>query len=100
VQVVVSSRHGSVTDAIRAYAEKKVSRLVRFYDRIQSIEVVLDREAVDHVAELIVDADHNKFVASESGQDLYAAIDLVVDKMERQLTRHKEKFRNRKHPGK
>ena len=97
MQISVTSRHGPITDAIRQYAEKKVAKLVRYYDRVQAIEVVFDRESVQYTAELIVSTERQRFVASEFGEDPYAALDLVVDKMERQLTRHKERFRNRKH---
>ena len=97
MQVSVTSRHVPVSDSIREYAEKKANKLVKYYDRIQAIEVVLDRESVQHIAEMIVSTDGQTHVASERGQDPYAAVDLVVDKMERQLTRRKEKFRNRKH---
>jgi ribosomal subunit interface protein len=50
---------------------------------------------------MIVRADHKQtFIASETGPDTFALIDLIVDKLERQLTRHKEKVRNRKRNGK
>ena len=48
--------------------------------------------------EMIVNADHHKFVAHCSDSDAYGCIDAVVHKLERQLTDHKERHRNRKHP--
>lgn len=101
MQITVSGRHMGISDGIRAYCEEKAGRLTRYYDRIQSIEVVLDGKAGEHTAEIIVHSDGTPpFVATEAREDLHAAIDLLVDKMERQLTKHKEKLRNRKHPPK
>ncbi len=85
---------------LRTYAETKAAKLSRFYDRIRFIEVILNGEGNGFEAELVVKGEHkNVFVAKERGEDMYAAVDLVMDKIERQLTRHKERFRNRKHRG-
>ena len=101
MQVSVTGRHIETTDAMRQYAELKAGKLARFYDRIERIDVVLDRQpSRQHRVEIVARADHkNTFVAQVDAGDFYEAVDLVVDKMERQLTRHKEKHRNRKHPA-
>jgi putative sigma-54 modulation protein len=94
----ISGRNVEVTDAIRDYAQKKTAKLPRYYDLVQEIAVVLEREdhRLYHV-ELIVDIEHaDPIVANSSAEDLYAAIDDTTDKAERQLTDHKEKVRNRK----
>lgn len=101
MQVTVSGRHMGVNDALRDYCEKKAERLVRFYDRIQSIEVVLDGRNGKHSAEMIVHSQGTSpFVAHELHDDVFAAVDLLLDKVEEQIRRHKEKLRNRKHPPK
>ena len=101
MQLSVTGRHIETTDAMRRYAEEKAGKLTRFYDRIESIDVILDQEAAKHRVELVVRADHkNTFVAQVDATDFYEAVDLVVDKLERQLIKHKEKYRNRKHPAK
>lgn len=100
MQVVVTGRHVNVTEEVKAYAAQKAEKLPRFYDRVQSIEVVLDAEGDDFAVDMIVTAGRNNFIAHETGADMFALIDLIVDKLERQLTRHKEKFRNRKHLAK
>ncbi|MCG3126850.1 MAG: Ribosome hibernation promoting factor [Phycisphaerae bacterium] len=98
MQVRISGRHIGVSDAVKQYCQDKAERLTRFYDRIQSIEVVLDGKPGQHSAELIVHVDgSDPFVANEQHADLHAAVDLVLEKVERQLTRHKERHRNRKH---
>lgn len=98
MQVVISGRHMSVSDEVKGYCNEKAERLTRFYDRVQSIEVILDGQNGSHSAELIVHADRtDPFIAQEQHADLHAAVDMVMDKVERQLRRHKEKLRNRKH---
>ena len=99
MQVNVTSRHMTVNDATRDYCTQKAERLVRFYDRIRSIDVILDGHEGRHSAEMIVHTDGtHPFVASEEHEDLHAAVALLLDKVERQIRRHKERLRNRKHP--
>jgi putative sigma-54 modulation protein len=101
VQVVISvvERRGNVSDDAKDYARDKANRLLRFYDRIQQIEVIFTNEALHNEVEFIVTADHKlTFVGTEKHEDVFAAVDLVMDKLKSQITRHKEKFRNRKHP--
>jgi putative sigma-54 modulation protein len=99
MQVTISSRHFEISGSTRGYCEEKAGRLIRYYDRVQSIEVVLDGTPGRHLVEMIVHLDgHAPLVATEEHTDLLAAVDLNVDKLERQLTRLKEKQRNRKHP--
>lgn len=89
----------AVGDQLKDYCRDKAERLSRFYDRIRQVDVVVDGHDGQHFAEMIVHADGtHPFVASEEQQDIYAAIDLLIDKLERQITRHKERTRNRKHP--
>jgi putative sigma-54 modulation protein len=104
VLVTITSRHMEVSAALKAYAEQKTSKLTRYYDRIQEIEVVFDNakdNAKDAMRlEMIVSAEHrNMFIAHDNGADAYACIDGCIDKLERQLSDHKKKFRNRKHSG-
>ena len=97
--VVVSSRHMEVTPPLKSYAEQKASRLVKYYDRIQEIEVVFDAGKDQMQVEMIVNAEHkNMFIARHSDGDAYACVDVCMDKLERQLSDHKKKIRNRKHP--
>ena len=99
MQVSVVERSGNISDAVKTYAREKASRLVRFYDRMTAIEVIIGNQAQKFEVEMIARVDHRQtFVASELHDDVFASVDLVVDKLERQLTRHKEKLRNRKHP--
>jgi putative sigma-54 modulation protein len=97
--VRVTGRHMGVGESLKQYCEEKASRLVHFFDRIQSVDVVLDGKPGTHSAEIIVHAEHHvPFVAHEQHADAFAAVDLTLDKIEEQLRRHKERLRNRKHP--
>ena len=97
--VTVSSRHMDVTEPLKAYAEQKANKLMKYYDRIQEIEVIFDNGKDVMRVEMIVNAEHcNLFVAYHDDSDAYAGVDGCVDKLERQLSNHKKKFRNRKHP--
>lgn len=99
MNIKVSGRHLEVTEPIRDYAQSKVGKLPRYFDRVQEIEVIIDKgEGRNEVVEVIVNAEHtDRFVAKVTGADLYACIDDAVNKLERQLTDHKERLRNRKH---
>ena len=89
-----------VTEALKQYADQKAAKLSKYYDRIQEIEVIMDASKDGTNVEMIVNAEHNAmFIAHHSEGDAYACIDGCVDKLERQLTDHKERFRNRKHPS-
>lgn len=83
---------------MREYAQGKAGKLARYYDRITSADVVCEQEASRYRVEMVVRADHkHTFVAHVDASDFYEAMDLLVDKMGRQLTDHKDKVRNRKH---
>lgn len=99
VIITVTGRHLDITPAIRRYAEDKANKLTKYYDLIQEIEVILDGNSdKTKKVEMIVNAEHKSmFIGRQEGEDLYGCIDQVVHKLERQLTDHKERFRNRKH---
>ncbi len=100
VQVQVTGRHVEVTSEVEDYIREKSAKLPRFYDRIHGIEVVLGHESDQFTAEIIVRVDHTQpLIARESGADTFGLIDVIVDRLERKLVRHKEKHRNHKHDG-
>lgn len=99
VIVTISARHMEVTEPLRVYADQKAAKLLKYYDRIQEIEVIFDAGKGSVKVEMIVNAEHrNMFIANHNEGDAYACIDGCVHKLERQLSEHKDMFRNRKHP--
>jgi putative sigma-54 modulation protein len=98
MQTKISSKHMDITPAIESYAAKKVEKLSRFFDRIQQIDVVIDKAKNGYTTEIITDVEHHEpFVATSDHADLYACIDLGVDRAIRQLKDHKSKLRDNKH---
>jgi putative sigma-54 modulation protein len=99
VIVTISSRHMDVTPAMKTFAEQKANKLSKYYDLIQEIEVIFDAGKDRTKVEMIVNAEHkNMFIATHEEGDAYVGVDACVEKLERQLTEHKKKHRNRKHP--
>lgn len=97
MDIIVSGRHINITNAIKNYAEKKVSKLQKFFDRVIKVQVNLNVESERHTAEMIVSAARGSMLIAEvTDHDIYVAIDKAVDKLERQLTRHKEKLYKRR----
>jgi len=99
MQINISGRHFTLTPANEEYARKKADRLLRFFDRIQQIDIVVDKTKEGFHVEIVTDVEHHKpFVCTSTNHDLYASIDLGIDKAQRQLTDHKSKLRDNKHP--
>ncbi len=96
----ITGKHVNVTEALKGHAEKKTSKLTRYYDRINQVEVIIEGNKGGNVTvEVIARAEHNKiFVVKERGTDAYACVDVAVHKLERQLRRRKGKERDNKHP--
>lgn len=98
MQIKISSKHMDITPAIESYATKKVEKLSRFFDRIQQIDIVIDKAKKGYTTEIITDVEHHEpFVSTSDHEDLYACIDLGVDRSIRQLKDHKSKLRDNKH---
>lgn len=101
MEISITARHLELTDGMSQFVKDKVARLERFFDRVDSAQVVVDRESNRFRTEIVLRTDHKQtFVAESEADEFHESVDLVIDKMERQLREHKEKLRNRKHqPG-
>ena len=98
MQTKISSKHLAITPAIEQYAEKRAAKLRRFFDRIQQIDVVIAKSRNRYTVEFITDVEHHEpFVATAEHADMYACIDLGLDRASRQLKDHKSRLRNHKH---
>jgi len=95
----ISGKHIDITEAIKSYAQEKTSRLPRYYNSVNQIEVVVDGSKGGKTSvEIIARGEHSVvFVGTESGEDAYRCIDVAVHKLEKQLRRKKTKERNNKH---
>jgi ribosomal subunit interface protein len=95
MQLNVSGHHVEVTPPLREYVENKFERLQRHYDQITNTEVTLIVEKLVQKAEANVHISGADIFAVAESEDMYAAIDALADKLDRQLIKHKEKSRSR-----
>jgi putative sigma-54 modulation protein len=101
VQIKISTRHGKLSDVTQDKLKAKLEKLTHLFERLTSIELTVDLEHNDKPAvELRVSAEHkHDFVATEQGSEMMAAFDAVVEKMEQQIRKYKEKVQEHRGPG-
>lgn len=92
MQVNITGHRLDVTPALRAFTLEKLNRLERHFDRINTINVVFDVEKLRQIAEATIYISKAEVHASSEAEDMYAAIDLLVDKLNSQLMKHKGKM--------
>ena len=97
MQVNLTGHHVDITDALRAYVDEKIARLERHFDHVTNVHVILSVEKKSQKAEATVHIAGADVFADAVHEDMYAAIDALVDKLDRQVLRHKEKIK--KHRG-
>ena len=97
----ITGKHIEITEAIRSHAEEKTSKLPKYYNSINQIEVIIDGSQGSNTSvEIIARAEHSKvFIVTETGEDAYQCIDVAVHKLERQLRRKKGRERDNKRSG-
>ena len=97
MQISVTLRHVEPNDELKRYAEEKISRIKKFFDRGVKAEAVLSVEKRRFIAEVNIIADGIKLNSKEtSNENLFTAIDLVMDKLLTQASRYKSKLKNKK----
>ena len=98
VQIEVTSRHQHVSDKTRTFATERALKLTRYNDRVSRIQVLLDERHEDFITEIIVHVDSGTtLVAKERAKGYRTSMDAVLNKLEKQLKRDKERRRNHKH---
>ncbi len=90
----ISGHHVDLTPALRSYVQEKLKRVERHFDHLISAEIVLTVEKERQKAEATVHASGADLHAEATEPNMYAAIDLLMDKLDRQTRRHKEKLRD------
>ena len=100
MKIIIHAHHVSITPAIKEYVENKLSKLDKFFHNIQSIHVDLDvlsnsKEKDRHQVSVKVFVSKNVITASDTSKDMYATIDIVFEKLEKQLVKHKDKLGHR-----
>ena len=93
MQINLTGHHVEITDSLRNYVDTKFSKLERHFDHISNVHVILNVEKLNQKAEATVHLSGAEVFASSENTDMYAAIDSMVDKLDRQVTKHKEKLK-------
>lgn len=93
MQMTISGHHVEVTPALKEYVQSKLTRVERHFDHITSMHVILTIEKLAQKAEATIRIAGAELFANAESPDMYAAIDLLSDKLDRQIVRHKEKLK-------
>jgi len=97
MQLNISGHHVELTEALKEYVNEKFQRLERHFDQISNTNVTLQVEKLRQIAEATVNINGGELHAKAENEDMYAAIDALVDKLDRQILKHKEKQVSRMH---
>lgn len=92
MQLNVTGHHIDVTASLRNYVENKIERIERHFDHVSDVHCILTVEKLRHKAEATVQVNGGRLYADATEEDMYAAIDGLVDKLDRQIKKHKEKL--------
>ncbi len=91
MHIIVTGHHLEVTDALKAHIDAKFEKLARHFDNVTDVHVILSVEKLIQKAEATLLLSGAKLFAEDHQEDMYSAIDNLVDKLDRQITKHKEK---------
>lgn len=97
MNLTISGHHLDVTPALRDYVTGKLDRVARHFDRVIDVKVFLSVDKLIQKAEISIHVPGKELFAEASDEDLYAAIDSLVDKLDRQVIKHKSKQRDHSH---
>jgi len=92
MQLSVTGHHVDITESLRNYVGTKLAKLERHFDNLTDIHCVLTVEKLAHKAEATIHLTGGTIHAEQTEQNMYAAIDILVDKLDRQVKKHKEKL--------
>ena len=94
MQLNLTGHHVDITTSMRDYVTAKLQRLERHFDHVTNVHVILSVEKLRQKAEATIQITGNTLFADSENEDMYAAIDAMVDKLDRQVKKHKEKVTN------
>lgn len=93
MQINLTGHHVEITDSLRSYVDSKFEKLERHFDHINNVHVILNVEKLNQKAEAKLNVDGGEIFAASENDDMYAAIDALIDKLDRQVIKHKEKMK-------
>ena len=91
MQIHFTGHRVEITSSLKSFTQEKLDKLERHFDKITSINVVFDVEKLRHIAEATILVSKGEVHASAEAENMYTAVDLLVDKLDKQLVKHKEK---------
>ncbi len=99
--IKITARHFDLDPGLKEHVESKVEHLAHYFDRVDEAHVVFEQEGHRKIADLTVHASRVVVSSEQEADDFRSAFDRAVEKVERQIRRHKERVRNRKgrHPA-
>jgi putative sigma-54 modulation protein len=92
MHINLTGRHVEINESLREYVHGKFSKLERHFDQIHNVHVVLNVEKLQQKAEAKINLNGAEIFAISENTDMYAAIDALIDKLDRQVIKHKEKY--------
>ena len=95
----LTGNHVEITDAMRDYVTSKISKITRHFDHVIDVSVILSAEKLKQKAEANVHIRGKDIFVETDSEDMYASIDSLVDKLDRQILKHKEKNLERRNHG-
>lgn len=95
MQINLTGHHVEVTESLHDYVHSKFAKLERHFEHINNVHVVLNVEKLNQIAEATLHLNGGEVHAASQNQDMYAAIDNLIDKLDRQVIKHKEKLKKR-----
>ncbi|ASG66577.1 ribosome hibernation promoting factor [Idiomarina sp. X4] len=93
MQINLTGHHIDITESLREYVDTKFAKLERHFDHITNVHVILNVEKTNQKAEATVHLNGGEIFADSVHDDMYAAIDGLIDKLDRQVIKHKEKMK-------
>ena len=104
MNLTISGHHLEVTPALRGYVTQKLDRIMRHFDQVVDVRVLLSIENQKEKqgrqrAECNIHVKGSDLFAECASEDLYAAVDELVDKLDRQVVRHKDRLQDHQHPS-
>lgn len=92
MQINLTGRNVEITKSLKDYVDSKFSRLERHFDHINNVHVILNVDKLQQTAEAKIHLNGGEVFAASGHSDMYAAIDGLIDKLDRQVIKHKEKL--------
>jgi putative sigma-54 modulation protein len=94
MQINISGHHLEITDAIKKYSEEKLAKIKHHFDQVININMILEVEKDAQIAEATIHISGADLFAKAESSDMYVSIDQMVNKLDAQIRKHKEKLNN------